>query len=149
MSKRRGFTLIELLVVISIIGMLSAIVLASMSSARVKANDTKRLADFRQIQTALELYYSTYGSYPGSNETWYDINPCSTSYTDFSAVMSTTFLPQVPKDPISGRCTWYWNKRSGQGYMIMFMPEQSSLLTSGGNMGCYDPSSWYCMGVNW
>jgi len=55
--KSMGFTLIELLVVISIIGLLSSIVLTSVNSARAKARDARRLADLRQIQNALALYY--------------------------------------------------------------------------------------------
>src|SRR3989338_3128827 len=52
-----GFTLIELLVVISIIGLLSSVVLASLNNARAKARDTRRIQDFKQISTALYLYY--------------------------------------------------------------------------------------------
>jgi len=56
--KQKGFTLIELLVVISIIGLLASVVLISLTTARLKARDAKRIADFRQLQNALELYYN-------------------------------------------------------------------------------------------
>jgi len=62
--KKSGFTLIELLVVIAIIGLLASIVLVSLNSARAKARDAKRIADIRQIQAALEMYYDQNGTYP-------------------------------------------------------------------------------------
>jgi len=69
MRKDKSFTLIELLVVIAVIGMLSSIVLVSLRPARAKARDTKRLADLRQIVTALQLYYDKYGRYPDNTDT--------------------------------------------------------------------------------
>lgn len=65
-NENFGFTLIELLVVISIIGLLASVVLVSLNSARAKARDAKRKADFKQISTALEFYYDKYGKYPVS-----------------------------------------------------------------------------------
>ncbi len=51
-----GFTLIELLIVISIIGLLSTVVLASMSSAKNKANFARTKLEFRSLERALTLY---------------------------------------------------------------------------------------------
>ncbi len=63
-SKKSAFTLIELLVVIAIIGILSTLAVVALQSARKNARDAKRVADVRQIQTALELYYNDVGQYP-------------------------------------------------------------------------------------
>lgn len=63
-KSNKGFTLIELLVVISIIGLLSSIVLASLNTARAKGRDAKRMSDIREIRNALELYRTTTGYYP-------------------------------------------------------------------------------------
>ncbi|MCX6792969.1 MAG: prepilin-type N-terminal cleavage/methylation domain-containing protein [Candidatus Falkowbacteria bacterium] len=63
-KNKKAFTLIELLVVIAIIGVLSTMAIIALGNARAKARDAKRVADIKQISTALELYYSDYNSYP-------------------------------------------------------------------------------------
>lgn len=62
-AGRQGFTLIELLVVIAIIGLLAAVVLVALSSARSKARDAKERAQLNQISKAMYLYWEKYGTY--------------------------------------------------------------------------------------
>jgi prepilin-type N-terminal cleavage/methylation domain-containing protein/prepilin-type processing-associated H-X9-DG protein len=51
-----GFTLVELLVVIAIIGILAALILSSLSSAKIQANSTNCLNNLRQLQVCYQLY---------------------------------------------------------------------------------------------
>ena len=66
LRKQKGFTLIELLVVIAIIGLLSTLSIVALNNARARARDARRVADIKQIQTALELYFNDAGVYPAS-----------------------------------------------------------------------------------
>ena len=54
-NRSQGFTLIELLVVIAIIGILSAVVLASLNTARSKGGDASVQANLQSIRAQAEL----------------------------------------------------------------------------------------------
>jgi prepilin-type N-terminal cleavage/methylation domain-containing protein len=82
-TTSRGFTLIELLVVIAIIGILSSVVLASLNTARQKSRDARRIADVKQLQLALELYFDTHATYPSS-----------------TLQLTPTYISVLAKDPL-------------------------------------------------
>ena len=65
-KTKQGFTLIELLVVIAIIGLLSTLSIVALNQARARSRDARRIADIKQIQTALEMYYNDNNAYPAT-----------------------------------------------------------------------------------
>jgi len=61
---KRGFTLIEIMVVVSIIGLLSSVVLASVAPTREKARDSVRTQQVRQVDLAIQFYKAKEGHVP-------------------------------------------------------------------------------------
>lgn len=63
--NKKGFTLIELLVVIAIIGILSGLIIVSMSGANNSAKDARIKTAMDQLRPTAQLYYnanSTFGT---------------------------------------------------------------------------------------
>lgn len=129
----RGFTLIELLVVIAIIGLLSSVVLASLNSARLKSRDARRMADLKQLQIALELYYNSNGSYPATPALYAEgrcagvpgtlnwvVQPNYTGASAYIPNLAPTHIPTLPGDPSASpsiaRCYTYFS--DGASYVM-------------------------------
>ena len=118
-NKESGFTLIELLVVISIIGLLSSIVLTSVSIIRYKARDSKRVQDLQTIASALELYYLDNGTYPAppadywSSESAYNGN-ATYGWQNLQSALAP-YLPKLPVDPINNGGV-VWNSATAYTY---------------------------------
>lgn len=108
MNRKRGFTLIELLVVISIIALLSSVVLSSLSTARARARDAKRLSELKQIATALYLAADKNGgTYPSSGGVARCLGTTGTCWGgNFSGLASlntavSEYMTSIPVDPLS------------------------------------------------
>ena len=129
-KARKGFTLIELLVVIAIIGILSSVVLASLNSARQKSRDARRISEMKQIQNALELYYSNNGTYPVMVA--YVSPSVDSAWTASLAPALVLYLSVLPKETILNQGYLYVSTNSGQKYGLATGLENSSnsLLTS-------------------
>jgi len=89
----KGFTLIELLVVVAVIGLLSTMSIIALNNARMRARDSRRLSDIRQIQTALELYASDASSYPAT--VTFGDSATGIKSTDGSV----TYMAVIPNNP--------------------------------------------------
>jgi type II secretion system protein G len=132
-TKQKAFTLIELLVVIAIIGLLAGIVLVALNSARARSRDATRIADIRELQSALELYYSDNGSYPTAAACANGAE--STTGGTFSAcwttILSTQYVGKMPSDPLNVPATY------GLYYAPWFSPNSYCGYTWTGSSSSY------------
>jgi general secretion pathway protein G len=100
-AAKKGFTLIELLVVIAIISLLSSVVMASVSSARIKSRDSRRVQDLYQIRKALDLYFDDNHTYP-PYAYWLYSNSANWNTLQTALAPYLTTLPKDPRNNTAG-----------------------------------------------
>jgi prepilin-type N-terminal cleavage/methylation domain-containing protein/prepilin-type processing-associated H-X9-DG protein len=103
--SRAAFTLVELLVVIAIIGILIALLLPAVQSAREAARRMQCANNFKQIGIAAHSYHNAVGSFPMGIAMWNTAsscaappNPVNSYYPGFS--WSTFLLPYAEQSQI-------------------------------------------------
>ena len=136
-KKNGGFTLIELLVVIAIIGLLATLAVVSLNNARAKSRDAKRVSDIRQLQTALELYFSDNDIYPNNVATNLGVGSyqvlCDDGGDGWAELVAdcgsgAVYMGKVPATPAGGGVAGYTYSRAGSGedYVLTFELEQTT-----------------------
>lgn len=103
LRTKKGFTLIEVLIVVGIIGLLASVVLSGLGSVRSRGRDARRVADLRQVQQGLELYYTRCQFYPGGADCAAgDIQGGSTSWDQLTSALKNSNLgiTTVSTDPL-------------------------------------------------
>jgi prepilin-type N-terminal cleavage/methylation domain-containing protein len=130
-GRKKGFTILELLIVVAIIGILTAATLVLLSDTRARGRDAKRLSDMREIEKALNLYYSSNQNFPTSVST--------TTLSGEDAVSTTlenaghiSHLPPDPHHPILSY--QYVTDASGTEFTLTFCLETDTIQTF--NQGC-------------
>lgn len=112
-----GFTLVELIVVMVIIGILASLIMVNVVGVRQRARDGQRLADLKQLQNALQLYYNDnnrypvtglgvwYSSEPGDNQAVATVPPDTDNNPntrDWIPGLTPTYIKALPRDPRGG-----------------------------------------------
>lgn len=142
-NKNKGFTLIELLVVIAIIGLLASVVLLALNSARAKSRDAKRLADLRQVASAMELYFNDYNSYPTGSTN--NASGAFSTNANLAALLTPKYIGLLPAapTPADGTCAstatqgandYYW---AGAGVNPTTLSNYTITFCLGANTGGY------------
>ncbi|HEY4525269.1 MAG TPA: peptidoglycan-binding protein [Candidatus Paceibacterota bacterium] len=116
------------------------------ADARQRARDARRIADSKQLQLALELYFDDTGTYPSS-----------------LAPLAPAHIAQVPADPLDGIPYSYDQLGSGRGYEIgvsletrhVALDSDDDNALSGGNLwsgndlsGCRGELGRYCFDMS-
>lgn len=142
MSRRRrtGFTLVELLVVISIIGLLIAMLLPAVQSAREAARRVRCVMNLRQLGLAHENYQGAWGAYPPPLLLIVGNNNASTS-VGWSAL--ARLLPMVEQSALFDAINFSFGFDAAENRTVTSTSVSVFACPSEVNGTTFDPSSIY------
>jgi len=150
--SRRGFTLVELLVVIAIIGVLVALLLPAVQSAREASRRMKCFNNMKQLGIAIHNFTDVHGRYPSAGWwVWCNAIPvarpsfisvdnwgqagCIVPYTlNGQQVNSYSSGPVVGNDPTGQPWTTPPNAGAGWPFQILPYVEQGAVQQQGAGM---------------
>lgn len=89
---KKAFTLVELMVVITVIAILMTIAIVSFTRIQKQARDTKRKADIRTLQTALQAYYTENQTYPISTTE-------ASAFDALTSSLTPNYISNIPRGP--------------------------------------------------
>ncbi|MBU6500329.1 MAG: type II secretion system protein [Patescibacteria group bacterium] len=128
-QRGRGFTLIEMLIVVAIISILASVILVGLGPARTASRDARRIADLREVQNALEIFFNRCTHYPTSATPApsTDGQACPAAakgivnlqWSDLQSVLinSNIRIDSVPNDPTIGN-DYFYGTDGGSSYVL-------------------------------
>lgn len=121
-QAKQGFTLVELLVVVAIIGLLTGMVVISISSTKAKARDSQRVSAINNLVTALGMYHNDFNLYPV-----YDGYITGTDVLSV-ALRNAGTITAAPTDPLNtGDYRYYYQSTGGEDYYLQYYLETNSI----------------------
>lgn len=101
-NSKRGFTLVELMIVITVIAILATIAVVSFTRVQKQARDTKRKAEIKSLQTALQAYFTEKQHYPNTAP----VTPGTAQVASVALTgLAPDYIPSIPTGPLGAAST--------------------------------------------
>ncbi len=140
-NKQKGFTLIELLVVIAIIGLLAAIVLASLNTARAKGADAAVKGNISSIRSQAQIVFENNdGNFLNlcDDTVVIDALAAATAASGGTPVCYANDAEWVAASPLKTDPTLWWcDDHSGAALEVPTSTKDLSSQPADGDIDCY------------